>query len=403
MLENENELLFRCAYCHKHFTEDQREWECCPKAPVIVDFHGNAIAEHVANRSWSMGLWVAQSRKAKNYVARDLFWRIWSLTHFLNCSECGLPFPLAEMEHCTYHPQQPKFGDGDGCGIYPCCGQPAVRFDLSAGIRRGCRAKRHTPDVRSRALGSGASAQARLVDVALSLGDLVLIPFDARGHDDAEAHRRARGGTEDRLSDGGSDSDDEPIALKPVKAARRGGTERKKRANDDTDSSDQSSSSDSDSDASSSDSDVDSDSHSDVAPSSPSTANRMSRCTGRAESLKPSVASHGGGGPSGVRGSAAAKGGSSWKVDIQQQDDSKRLAQLSRALESCRQDEGPVCKDGPSGEKAPSLAGPKAFFLDRRYIMLITRNGAVSVVWPRSSTAVAAKRRPPNTSANATR
>jgi len=55
----------------------------------------------------------------------------------------------------------------------------------------------------------------------------------------------------------------------------------------------------------------------------------------------------------------------------------------------------PPCRDGPAADKAPSLSGAKAFFLDRRFIMQMTRNGAVSVVWPRSSATAAAKRRPP--------
>ena len=159
--------LHRCTYCAKHFTEEQREWETCAKAPVRVDFHGNAIAEHVANRGWAVAKWVASARKAKGHCAKSLFWKIWSLTNFLNCAECGAQFPLAEMDHCTYHPEAPRFDEGDHCGCYPCCGQPALRFDLSAGRARGCRARRHTPDLRSRASGALAGG-ARLAEVALA-------------------------------------------------------------------------------------------------------------------------------------------------------------------------------------------------------------------------------------------
>jgi len=119
--------LHRCTYCHKHFTEEQRECEPCAMAPVRVDFHGNAIAEHVANRGWDAAKWVAAARKAKGFCARTLFWKIWALTNFLNCAECGQQFPLAELDHCTYHPEAPLFDEEDNCGVYPCCGQPAVR------------------------------------------------------------------------------------------------------------------------------------------------------------------------------------------------------------------------------------------------------------------------------------
>ena len=32
-------------------------------------------------------------------------------------------FPLAELEHCAYHPQEPVFSSGDNNGAHPCCGQ----------------------------------------------------------------------------------------------------------------------------------------------------------------------------------------------------------------------------------------------------------------------------------------
>ena len=89
------------------FTAAQREWECCPKAPVFVDFRGSAIAEHVANRTWEMGKWVHGLRKAKGASPREVFWRVWGLTTFLSCACCGEQFPLSELEHCAYHPQAP--------------------------------------------------------------------------------------------------------------------------------------------------------------------------------------------------------------------------------------------------------------------------------------------------------
>jgi hypothetical protein len=355
--------LRRCAYCGRHFTDEQREWEPCPKAPVLVDFYGNAIAEHVANRGWSMAAWVAHSRKGKAHSSRELFWRIWSLTHFLNCSACGQPFPLAELDHCSYHPQ-PVDGD-DGCGgVYPCCGQPAVRFESSNARRRGCRAKRHTPDLRS-----GDAAQTRLIGTAISLSELVLTPLEAV--DRVEAQRRAQA-AEDKQSDAGSDSDDEPIALKkPTKPPRPGG-----KGNVDLDTS-----SGSDSDTTDSDSDADSD-----VP--PGNARVASAGVGHAAGRGTATGELGGAGAA-----AGGKGGSGGRMESQQRSDNFRFADLCRDLEACRRDARPVCIDGPSGDKAPSLAGPKAFFLDRRFIKLMTRNGASSVVWPRSTAAVAAKRR----------
>ena len=36
-----------------YFSAGQREWEPCPRAPPLLDFHGNPIAEHVPNRGMS--------------------------------------------------------------------------------------------------------------------------------------------------------------------------------------------------------------------------------------------------------------------------------------------------------------------------------------------------------------
>ena len=46
MAQEEN-TLYRCAFCQKLFTAAQRDWECCCKAPSLIDFHGKAISEHV--------------------------------------------------------------------------------------------------------------------------------------------------------------------------------------------------------------------------------------------------------------------------------------------------------------------------------------------------------------------
>jgi len=37
-------------------------------------------------------------------------------------------------------------------------------------------------------------------------------------------------------------------------------------------------------------------------------------------------------------------------------------------------------------DKAAALNGPKAYYLERRFIQQLSRHGAVSVVWPRQKT-----------------
>ena len=44
MFEQEQNVLFRCAYCMDLFTNNQRNWIVCPKASIFIDFHGKVIA-----------------------------------------------------------------------------------------------------------------------------------------------------------------------------------------------------------------------------------------------------------------------------------------------------------------------------------------------------------------------
>jgi len=420
-------VLHRCTYCHKLFADGQREWETCPKAPVMIDFHGNAIAEHVADRAWDMRRWVAATRRAKQYSARDLYWKIWSLVHFLTCSVCGQPFPLAELEHCTYHPQQPTFANGDNCGTYPCCGQPALRFDLSAGRRRlGCCAKRHTPDLRGRLLAGGAESCQRkwLLETALAHADLVLTPFEPSSPGNPPAEQSGVG-----QSGASSESDEEPFALKPPTEASDADSDSRVTSDDDSDADSVSDSGGSSSAASQSDDDshepadtpggaaaafgsTDAPGLANPTPglaagtpgsmaALPSALAAASSLASRAEVARtaggrPRAGSEARRGAGRARGAAAhaKKGSGAWRVDSQQHEDQQRLTRLCWALEAQRQDAGPVCKDVPHGDRAPTLSERKAFFLDRRFIMQLSRSGAVSVVWPRSSATAVGKREP---------
>ena len=178
--------LHRCAFCTRLFTAAQREWEPCPRAPQMLDFHGNPIAEHVPNRAWDVHRWVASLRRSKG-GAREAYWRLWGLTNFLTCSTCEQPFPVCELDGCAYHPHEPVFERGDHRGSYPCCQQPALRFDVAAGRRKGCLTRRHTPVTKppygctSAAMDSAARAAAKLMDTALAHADVVLGSGDSDG------------------------------------------------------------------------------------------------------------------------------------------------------------------------------------------------------------------------------
>lgn len=181
LLADGTNTIHRCAFCARLFTAAQREWEPCPRAPPLLDFHGNPIAEHVPNRAWDAQRWVAALRKGKG-GARDAYWRLWGLTRFLTCTVCDQSFPVCELERCTYHPQEATFERGEHRGFYPCCGQQAFRFDGSDVRRRGCAYRRHAPLTRVPSSGfatagaeAAAKAAAKLVETALAHSELVLV------------------------------------------------------------------------------------------------------------------------------------------------------------------------------------------------------------------------------------
>ena len=67
----------------------------------MIDFHGNAMTQHVANRAWDAAKWVAGLRKASRLSSREIYWKVWGLTHFLTCGECGEQFPVCELDHSS--------------------------------------------------------------------------------------------------------------------------------------------------------------------------------------------------------------------------------------------------------------------------------------------------------------
>ena len=142
LLEDENNSLFRCVYCNKLFTRAQKAWMVCAKAKIFIDFHGNVIAEHVADRSWDSNKFISFLRHQGSLSWREVYWKIWARLTTLHCAVCDHNFVAAEVGHCSYHSQNPKFGSGTNRGVYACCNAPAIRFDTALKTY-GCQAKMH--------------------------------------------------------------------------------------------------------------------------------------------------------------------------------------------------------------------------------------------------------------------
>ena len=142
LLEDENHALFRCVYCNKLFTREQKNWSICSKTNIFIDFHGRVIAEHVADRFWDTNKFIHYLRQQCNLSWKEIYYKIWSHFVVLHCGECDQDFIGAEISQCAYHSQKARFGSGSTNGTYQCCGAPAIRFDIA--LRRdGCTARNH--------------------------------------------------------------------------------------------------------------------------------------------------------------------------------------------------------------------------------------------------------------------
>jgi len=143
LLSEDAKDLNRCVYCNKLFTTSQHEWMVCEKARIFIDFHGNVIAEHVADRNWDINKFLMYV-KQQGLTWREIYWKLWGRLVSFNCVSCGSEFVGAELGHCSYHPQEPRFPHGRNTGYYQCCEQKAVRFDTSI-QKKGCSARNHVP------------------------------------------------------------------------------------------------------------------------------------------------------------------------------------------------------------------------------------------------------------------
>ena len=74
LLEEERNILQLCTYCNKIFTMEQREWMTCPKAKIFIDFHGNVIAKHVADRLWDINKFILFLKN--HFYWREIYWKV---------------------------------------------------------------------------------------------------------------------------------------------------------------------------------------------------------------------------------------------------------------------------------------------------------------------------------------
>jgi hypothetical protein len=141
-LKIDKNKLSRWIYWNILYTDEQSEWMTCPKADIFIDYRGRVLAKHVPDSNWVIDEFFGFLKK--NGVSwRRIFWKVWSRLISDECTEWGQKFVLAESDHCTYHPEKPKFLYGWNNGTYSCCEAEAVRFNTNSN-NSGCKYRSHT-------------------------------------------------------------------------------------------------------------------------------------------------------------------------------------------------------------------------------------------------------------------
>lgn len=186
LLSDADNELHLCVYCRALFTATQRECTVCPKADIFIDFHGNAIAKHVADTDWDVGRYVRYCHEKLQLSWRAIYWRLWGRVQTLHCSTCQQYFCGAELEHCSYHPEAPNWHEAPNVhtGVFPCCKQSAVRFGTTVDVS-GCCAREHVPSGSSPHADAGAAAS--ILEKLQRRRSLVVVPFADRHHDPCAA------------------------------------------------------------------------------------------------------------------------------------------------------------------------------------------------------------------------
>lgn len=88
LLEKEKNYLYKCAYCMRLFTKDQRKIMSCNKGKAIIDYHGELRAKHVIDREWDLKKFITFVRETYRISWKEIYWKVWSYLHCFNCERC---------------------------------------------------------------------------------------------------------------------------------------------------------------------------------------------------------------------------------------------------------------------------------------------------------------------------
>lgn len=148
--------LYRCGDCKKLLTKNLQGKLECDKSRMMVDMRGHLTYSHARDPDWDINDFLLEL-KSQLHTWRDVYWRVWGIINYLQCTRCGAHFPCTNFGHCLFHPISASFdntastsgGDdsrasqgGTAIGHYVCCNEAVLRFDPTQ-TNTGCKAQDH--------------------------------------------------------------------------------------------------------------------------------------------------------------------------------------------------------------------------------------------------------------------
>ena len=143
LLEKDKNYLYKCAYCQKLFTKDQRRHLTCSNGKPFINAYGQLRAKHVIDKSWDLKKFITYIRETYRISWKEIYWKIWAQLYLFKCDRCQEYYPLSELGNCSFHLGKPRFeiqflNPEQSTVSFTCCTQKLDIYDVLKGTKSGC-------------------------------------------------------------------------------------------------------------------------------------------------------------------------------------------------------------------------------------------------------------------------
>ena len=179
MKQKENKLFY-CIYCGELYTIKQRKKLICYKSPIYINFHGDIIRKHCAQKRWYICKYLLGLR-LQNYSWRAIYCHLWALTREpLYCYKCNQYITIPKLYHCMFHTKQEKIKQSQSNTIfYGCCQYTQDNFQIVETERRGCANKRHQILIDKSEENQDNEEIDRILNTVTKHAQYILVPSDS--------------------------------------------------------------------------------------------------------------------------------------------------------------------------------------------------------------------------------